>query len=280
MSAKEREPFLSEAALVNTSLVLKSDSHRHLPFVRFCLTHYCKWVFKCLISSHRHFPRTSSDFLLRLFKHDSPDEPLSIELENLRNLHNEIFELNVDDLLVHSDENVDQLFVAYEKADNGTESAIELELLYTSNVFSCFPIRLPQSCDLALKNFENLSLIVLFHHLLVCCRRLGSAKLISLDLNGNFWFILIFVWRTLRKGGCSLSCAYLNGLRLREDKAKVVFAEGEKYQNHLLDIVSVHKGIRACIGVCGMFLCCTLRLGFCFHLLFLQDRIWDAKKLG
>ena len=37
----------------------------------------------------------------------------------MRDFHNEIFQLNVDDLLVHSDENVDQLFVADEKADNG-----------------------------------------------------------------------------------------------------------------------------------------------------------------
>jgi len=37
----------------------------------------------------------------------------------VRDFHNEIFQLNVDDLLVDSDENVDQLFVAYEKADNG-----------------------------------------------------------------------------------------------------------------------------------------------------------------
>jgi hypothetical protein len=58
-----------------------------------------------------------------LLEHHPPYEPLGVKLEDLRNFEGQILQLDVDDLLVDSDEEIDQLLVLHEECDDGPESA-------------------------------------------------------------------------------------------------------------------------------------------------------------
>ena len=118
MLTHESEPLFGESTFIDASLVLESDPEGHLPFIRLRLPHNSEGVVECLVSPYEDVPATSLDFLFGLLQHDAPDQALGVEFEDLRDFHHEVFELNVDDLLVDSDEHVDQLLVADEEADD------------------------------------------------------------------------------------------------------------------------------------------------------------------
>ena len=89
------------------------------------MPHQLKRVVEGLVAPDQDVPLAALLLLLGLFEHDSPDEALGVELQNLRDLHNQILELDVDDLLVDSNEDIDQLLVADEESYDRLEPVVK-----------------------------------------------------------------------------------------------------------------------------------------------------------
>ena len=86
--AEYSEPFLGQASLIDTLLILKVDPQGHLPLIRLGRSHDRKRVVKGLFSSHMKLPSAALQLLFVLFEHSAPDKAFGIELEDLRDLDN------------------------------------------------------------------------------------------------------------------------------------------------------------------------------------------------
>lgn len=58
------------------------------------------------------------NLLSQLFQHYAPDQTFGVEFEDLRNLDDQVLELDIDYLLVDSDEDIDQFLVTDKEADD------------------------------------------------------------------------------------------------------------------------------------------------------------------
>ena len=107
MLAQQSEPFFCKTSLIHTSFILERYAKWSSPLVSLLLAHQGKRVVKSLLTPHKDVPCVVLLLCLCLLEHDAPYQALRIELKDLRDLDNQVFELHIDHLLIDPDEDVD-----------------------------------------------------------------------------------------------------------------------------------------------------------------------------
>jgi len=124
MLRQESEPLLRESTLVDARLVLECNAQWSFPLIDLSIPHEGEGVVESLLTPHQDVPLSVLLLLFGFLKHDSPDKTFCVELKDLRNLHDKVLELHVYNLLIRSDEHIDEFLIGNEESDDCLEPPI------------------------------------------------------------------------------------------------------------------------------------------------------------